>query len=228
MQDKKKLARLLIGMGMLIIGVFFVMILKSYLADKTVSAEDDKLPSILQIETENKQLANENAKLQAELTKYQQGIDAQMLASEQLAQARISSGRVSLTGKGIVITLKDSDKKISAQEEGLIHEEHLRAIVNALWNGGAEAIAINDQRLTTFTEIYCSGSYISINDTVQMPPYTITAIGNQSNLKSALKFYGWDLLDESQKNLEIPIDPVTVPSAKPVSYRYVQPANEEG
>lgn len=227
MQDKKRLARILISMGMLIIGVFFVIILKSFLADDTASADEDNLPSILQIETENKQLANENSKLQAELTKYQQGIDAQLLASEQLAKASISAGTVSLSGAGIIITLKDSDKKISASQEGLIHEEYLRAIVNALLNGGAEALAINNQRITTFTEIYCSGSYISINGSVQMPPYTITAIGNQNDLKSALEFYIWDALGDDQKKLEIPKSPVTVPAAEQYTYRYVQP-DEEG
>ncbi|AHF08896.1 MULTISPECIES: DUF881 domain-containing protein [Dehalobacter] len=236
MQDKKKMAWMMISVGMLLIGVFLVIIIKSYMADQNASSQEKNLPSLLQLEMENEQLAGENDKLLEELTKYQAGESAAALASEQLEQAKISAGLVSLSGPGIVIVLDDSDQKRSTSNGNIgnyyIHEEYLRAIVNALWNGGAEAISINDQRITSNTEIFCSGSYIKINNTRQMPPYNIVAIGNQDNLKSALQFYVWDMLGEYQqqygitRKLEIPKESVTVPAANQYSYKYAQPVKE--
>jgi uncharacterized protein YlxW (UPF0749 family) len=236
MQDKKLMARLMISVGMLLIGVFIVIVIKSYMTGQNASSQEVNLPSLLQLEMENEQLAGENDKLLAELTKYQAGASAEALASEQLEQAKISSGLVALSGPGIIIVLDDSDRDRSTGNVNdgnyYIHEEYLRAIVNALWNGGAEAVAINDQRITSNTEIFCSGSYIQINGTRQMPPYNIVAIGSQSDLKSALQFYMWDILGDYQKQFGItrepiyPKEPVTVPAAKQYTYKYAQPVKE--
>jgi len=108
----------------------------------------------------------------------------------------------------------------------------LRTLINILWNGGAEAIAVNNQRITTHTEIFCSGSYIQINGTRQMPPYKIVAIGNQDNLQSALQFYFWDKLGEYQqqygitRKLEVPSEPLRVPAAIERNYMYAEPVKE--
>jgi len=65
-----------------------------------------------------------------------------------------------------------------------------------------------------------------------MPPYRITAIGNQDQLNSALQFYFWSILGEYQekygitRELETPESPLTVPAAKEYDYRYTEPEPE--
>jgi uncharacterized protein YlxW (UPF0749 family) len=234
MQFKKKIALSLIALGMLGIGIFSMILIKAYYqTNQDTLRPDANLPSLLQLELENEQLAKENEKLWKELTKLQAGQSAAALASEQLNEARMNAGLVEITGPGIRIILDDSDLE-REHEFGnyVIHEEYLRTLINILWNGGAEAIAVNNQRVTTHTEIFCSGAFIRINGTRQMPPYRITAIGNQENLKSALQFYFWDKLGEYQqqygitRKLEVPEDPVTVPAAKEHTYKLTEPAKE--
>lgn len=234
MEKNKKIALSLITIGMFLIGIFSIIIVKSYYsAQQNTSNQEASLPGLIQLEMENEQLAKENDKLSKELTQLQEGKSAEALASEQLSEANINAGLVGLSGPGIEIILDDSDQQRNSEYGNyVIHEEYIRTLINILWNGGAEAIAVNDQRVTTFTEIFCSGSYIQINGTRQMPPYKIIAIGNQNNLKSALQFYFWDKLGEYQqqygitRKLIIPKKPVTVPASKQVTYRFAEPVKE--
>ncbi|HHV63732.1 MAG TPA: DUF881 domain-containing protein [Peptococcaceae bacterium] len=234
MQVKKNLALSLISLGLFVIGVTSVLLVKAYYtANQDVLHQDANLPSLLQLELENEQLAKENEKLWDELNKLKAGQSAAALASQQLDQARMNAALVELTGPGIRITLDDSDlERDSDYGNYVIHEEYLRTLINILWNGGAEAIAVNNQRITTHTEIFCSGAYIRINGTRQMPPYRIVAIGNQSDLTSALQFYFWDKLGEYQqqygitRKLETPEEPLTVPAGKEYDYKYAEPVKE--
>jgi len=68
-----------------------------------------------------------------------------------------------------------------------VHEYHLRDVVNLLWNAGAEAISINDERLVNTTSIYCVGSTIMVNDTRLSPPYEIRAIGDRKQIEAFLE-----------------------------------------
>jgi uncharacterized protein YlxW (UPF0749 family) len=47
---------------------------------------------------------------------------------------------------------------------------------------GAEAVAINDERVVATTSIYCVGSTIMVNDTRLSPPYRVKAIGSPEAL----------------------------------------------
>jgi uncharacterized protein YlxW (UPF0749 family) len=235
MQFNKKVALSLITLCLLAIGFFSFILIKAYYKnDRTGEAQEASLPSLIQLEMENDKLTKENEALWKELTKLQAADSTAALASQQLEEANINACLVGLSGPGIRITLDDSKQERSAPLGNyVIHEEYLRTLVNALWNGGAEAIAINNQRLTAHSEIFCSGSFIQINGTRQMPPYQIIAIGNQDNLKSALQFYSWDKLGEFQelygivRKLDIPKEPLTVPAAKAYTYKYAQPLKEE-
>ena len=110
-------------------------------------------------------------------------------------------------------------------------EQYIRYILNALWNGVAEAVAVNGQRVTTNTEVYCLGSYIQINGTPQMPPYVIDAIGDTNNLSAALKFYHWDELGVLQqqygitRKLEV-LKEDMIPAGKLRDYHYAEPVKE--
>ncbi|NLP43047.1 MAG: DUF881 domain-containing protein [Peptococcaceae bacterium] len=233
MTTKKNSALGLITLGMIIIGVLGMVLVKSYQAQYDTNLADASLPNLLQLELENEQLAKENAKLWEELAKLQAGQNEVAFASEKIKEASINAGLVPLTGLGIRIILDDSDfERDSEYGNYVIHEEYLRTLINILWNGGAEAIAVNNQRISAHTEIFCSGAYIQINGTRQMPPYRIVAIGNQDDLQSALQFYLWDILGEYQqqygitRKLEVPTEPLRVPAAIERNYMYAEPVKE--
>jgi uncharacterized protein YlxW (UPF0749 family) len=227
--------RNLLTLAAVVTGILFVLLFKSTggLNGTTVSTET-ALPNLVQTEQENQQLANENEKLKQELAKYDQGQNASVLANQQLQDAQKNAGLTSLSGPGLRITLDDSTYQAGEEDSQnyVIHEAYIRQLVNILWNGGAEAIAVNNQRITSTTEVFCSGSYIQINGTRQMTPYVIEAIGDPRNLQSALNFYYvWDQLGDFQKqygitrSLEV-LDSITVPAGKSKTFRYAEPAEE--
>ena len=227
--------RSLLGLASILLGFLFIILLKTQgVAGSQLTQQETAVPSLIQTEQENQQLSVENEKIQQELAKYAQGQSASSLADQQLQEAQMNAGVIAVTGPGVRITLDDSKRVASGQEDPssfLIHEQYIREIFNALWNGGAEAIAVNGQRVTTNTEVFCSGSYIQINGTRQMPPYVIEAIGDTNNLSAALKFYGWDKLGDFQlqygitRKLEVLKEDV-IPAGKLRDYQYAVPVKE--
>jgi uncharacterized protein YlxW (UPF0749 family) len=231
--DKKE--RFLLGLASMLLGFLFIILLKTQgVAGIQMALRETAVPSLIQTEQENQQLSVENEKIQLELVKYAQGQSATTLANQQLQEAEMNAGLIGVTGPGIRITLDDSKRAPIGHEDPtlfLIHEQYIRTILNALWNGGAEAMAVNGQRVTTNTEVYCLGSYIQINGTRQMPPYVIDAIGDTNYLSGATKFYDFDKLGYYQKQygitckLEV-LKEDMIPAGKLRAYHYAEPVKE--
>ena len=53
----------------------------------------------------------------------------------------------------------------------------IRDLVVALWHAGAEAIAINGERLVATSSIYGVGSSVLVNTAFLSPPFRLEAIG---------------------------------------------------
>ena len=231
----EKRERSLLGLGSIMIGFLFIILLKAQGATGSqMTRSETAIPSLIKTEQENQQLSADNEKIQLELDKYTQGQSASALANQQLQEAKLYAGLIAVDGPGIRITLDDSKSVVKEQEDPMpfvIHEQYIREIFNALWNGGAEAIAVNGQRVTTNTEVFCSGSYIQINGTRQMPPYVIEVIGDANTLSLALNFYGWFKLGDLQqqygitRKLEI-LEKVLIPAGKLRDYHYAEPVKE--
>ena len=59
-----------------------------------------------------------------------------------------------------------------------VFDTDIQLLVNALWASGAEAITINESRLTTTSAIRSAGDAILVNYRPLLPPYKIAAIGD--------------------------------------------------
>src|SRR5205814_4741992 len=98
----------------------------------------------------------------------------------QLQNAGLAAGLVAMRGPGLKVTLDDS-KRVKAPtgnvNDLVIHSQDVQAVVNALWRAGAEAIAINGQRLVSTSAVLCVGNTLLLNGTVHSPPYVVVAIG---------------------------------------------------
>lgn len=98
-----------------------------------------------------------------------------------LDQVSVVAGLTAVHGPGLKVTLADSD--LSEPPPGgsvndlVIHSQDVQAVVNAMWRAGAEAVAINGQRLVGTSAVLCVGNTLLLNGTVHSPPYAITAIG---------------------------------------------------
>jgi len=118
------------------------------------------------------------------------------VSQAQLDQARFLAGLTPVEGPGVVVTLNDSKKP---QPKGLppgmtppslIHDTDINQVISELRAAGAEAIAVNGQRLVATSAIRAAGPAILINNTPQAPPYTVQAIGDPQVLEAALNLRG--------------------------------------
>ncbi len=108
------------------IGYFPLYWSSLYKASADSTRPDASLPSLLQLELENEQLAKENDKLWKELTRLQAGQSAAALASQQLEEANKNAGLLEMSGPGIVIILDDSNQDRNSEYGNyVIHEEYL-------------------------------------------------------------------------------------------------------
>ncbi|MFF7633337.1 DUF881 domain-containing protein [Kitasatospora sp. NPDC008050] len=68
-----------------------------------------------------------------------------------------------------------------------LHDRDLQLIVNGLWQAGAEAIAVNGQRLTALSAIRAAGDAILVDNRPLVPPYTVLAVGDEKRLPGAFQ-----------------------------------------
>ncbi len=116
------------------------------------------------------------------------GLRSEQLSSTQTGralQARLSRlgatvGASPVSGPGMVVTVDDAPDATSDRERVL--DGDLQRLVNGLWEAGAEAISINDQRLTQLSAIRTAGDAIHVNFKPLRPPYTVSVIGNPDQL----------------------------------------------
>ncbi len=99
-------------------------------------------------------------------------------AEEALA---LAAGTTAVSGPGLVVKL--SDAPIEKGEDrtrfdgSRVQDSDLQLVVNALFASGAEAVAINDNRVVAVTPIRAAGGTIVVNYRPVNSPYRVVAIG---------------------------------------------------
>jgi uncharacterized protein YlxW (UPF0749 family) len=138
--------------------------------------------------------------------------------ANQLATLGVAAGTVAVSGPGLVITTDNADSSQGAG--GTILDTDLQALVNALWESGAEAIAIDGHRLTSLTSIRFAGQAITVDYRSLSPPYVITVIGDTDTMPARLlqtpgvqtwlglqANFGITFETEVKDNITVPADP---------------------
>lgn len=163
-----------------------------------VEMELELQEELLAIREENQRLEEQLALLQTETAQMEESLTAHKgtieMLYEELEKTRMMAATVPVTGPGLVIVLNDSPlaKTVPPEEKDnyLVHVEDLRAIVNDLFLAGAEAIAINGQRLGPVSSLRCIGPVIYINGKQMAPPFKVEAIGPGDVLETAMNLPG--------------------------------------
>lgn len=104
-------------------------------------------------------------------------------ASADASQLGVLAGTLPVSGPGIVIGLDDTAAVNSAER---IQDFDLQVLVNALWESGAEAVAVDGQRLSTTSAIRNAGEAVLVNLTPLTGPYVVEAIGDPTSLQVRL------------------------------------------
>ncbi len=108
----------------------------------------------------------------AELTSATVGIDPAYEELRLLASARPASG------PGVRVTIEPS-----GGVGGDVTDRDLQVLVNAFWYAGAEAIAINGQRIGSLTSIRFAAGVIKVNYDPIDAPYELAVIGDPDTLE---------------------------------------------
>ncbi|WP_149360270.1 DUF881 domain-containing protein [Lolliginicoccus suaedae] len=135
--------------------------------------------------------------LAAEIARRQSTIgttDARVAATlESLSALAASSNRGPVEGEGVTVTLTDASRdqqgnypSEAAPDDLVVHQQDLQSVINALWAGGAIAIQVQDQRITTLSAPRCIGNTLLLHGRAYSPPYVITAIGEPEDLVEEL------------------------------------------
>jgi len=121
---------------------------------------------LLRAQEEIEQLREEVDKLRQQIRDYEQAMAEGKAATERLTaelnRLRVLAGLTRVRGPGVIVWLTDAPKPASPEDpsSGIVHDTDLLMIVNELRNAGAEAIAINNQRVVATTAIRCVGNLI--------------------------------------------------------------------
>ena len=203
-------------------------------ADAAKRARKDLVNQINTQTAQSDQLQKQLDDLRAEVASAR---DAALAASgrgsalqREIAELETVAGTQAVEGNGVEVTLdnaKDTSNPDTASL-GVIYDRDIQAVVDALFASGAEAIAVNGERLTTRTAIREAGDAILVDYRPLAPPYHIDAIG-PPDLKTAFlrtqtgtlyenwrQVYGLGFSVDSRERL-------TLPSAAEPVVRYAEP-----
>lgn len=132
-------------------------------------------------------------------------------------QLEIALGQIPVKGPGITVTIPP--------DSNIVYLD-LVDIVNELWASQAEAISINNQRITPWSTIYWNKDRLTItlNGNDISFPCTIKAIGSPSTLQSGLQLLG-GVLDNLAVYKIYPVvkqsPELDLPGATPPTFHYL-------
>lgn len=95
---------------------------------------------------------------------------------------QVATGAQAVKGKGIVVALKDGPD-VGDSSDNRVRDVDVRSVVSALWQSGAEAIAVNGKRLTATSAIRSAGDAILVDLTGLSAPYEVSAIGDPDQME---------------------------------------------
>lgn len=179
----------------LILGVMLSMqfrVTRDIQQNEAIQRTQDLSNQVAQMKKERDILQAQVERMRAQLDKLSTGPLAPQL-KEEMDRAEVLAGITDLTGTGVEVTLKDSSTSLKPGDNPnlyVVHDEDILKVVNELKAAGAEAIAVNGQRLIAASEISCSGPIIRMNKKPLAPPFVITAIGSPDTMESALNMKG--------------------------------------
>jgi uncharacterized protein YlxW (UPF0749 family) len=110
------------------------------------------------------------------------------LLDGQLGTLELAAAQRPVTGPGLRITLDDAVAPGPGSQGdpslGRVLDRDLQMVVNGLWAAGAEAVSVNDQRLTSLSAIRSAGDAILVDYRPLTRPYVVEAIGDPRTIEA--------------------------------------------
>lgn len=151
-------------------------------------------------------LVEANAELRAEINTLEAQLDSYRSAGssglleplvEELNRIKMVNGLVEVSGPGITVRIS-----------GPLNALNLQDLVNELRNAGAEAIALNGERLVLRSAVTVDDQgWLTVDDARLASPYVFEAVGDSKTLETALLRSGGliAVLEHSHTDLQVDI-----------------------
>jgi uncharacterized protein YlxW (UPF0749 family) len=163
-------------------------------APESAKVHDGLVSRVRAAQNENDRLAGQAQKLNTELNGLRnQALSGDGPLSRQLDRDQLLAGQDAASGPGLQVVLSEPPRSTGASPPGraasapvgtpnILTDRDVRSVVNELWADGAEAISVNDVRLTPTSAIRFAGDAVLVDFAPITSPYTIRAIGNADDL----------------------------------------------
>ncbi|MBA2946775.1 DUF881 domain-containing protein [Streptomyces himalayensis] len=155
------------------------------------------------------------------------------------------SGATAVHGPGVQLVVDDAKEADTSagggprqtsgfSDTGRVRDRDMQRVVNGLWQSGAEAVAINGQRLTALSAIRAAGDAILVDNKPLAPPYTLLVVGDGRKLSTRFQNSAdGQYLHALQENFGIRTsisveDDVRLPAAPSVIVRTAEPKAGKG
>lgn len=163
------------------------------------------------------------AALRARVGQLERGVArlADQQQGQEVARRRLElgTGFIAVRGPGVRVTVTPAPEADDAQE---VKDADLRLLVNGLFEAGAEAVAVNGQRISSATAIRTSGVAIGVNFVGIAPPYVVEAVGDTRTLAARFAdsttgqyfaanaaYYGFTYTVDNEDDLRLPAAPAS-------------------
>lgn len=172
----------------------------------------------------------------SKLKKYDSGDVKKLKVLEEIEKEvsnnNIIIGKTDVKGTGIKIILDDGNNDINDfSSRQLIHDADISEVINDLQNAGAEAIAVNGERIIYNNYSLCWGDLIKLNGVKIVAPFYIDAIGNENVLYNYLTEESTHTQDLKLRQVKISIvmaeDISILAYTGNFKYNYMSNANEK-
>ena len=163
-------------------------------APEAAKVHDSLVARVRAAQDRNDGLAAQAQRLSSALTTLRdQALSGNGALSGQLDRDQLLAGQTAAVGPGLQVRLTEPPPTSGSSQPGragsipigagnILTDRDVRSVVNELWADGAEAISVNNVRLTPTSAIRFAGEAVLVDFAPITSPYQIRAIGNADNL----------------------------------------------
>jgi uncharacterized protein YlxW (UPF0749 family) len=202
MRVGKWTSQILLAVACLVLGLLLAIQLRTERAAEQAARSEDWEFVVANLVDSNARLREQIEALETQLAGLEDARSgATVLQSlvDEVNQLRIENGQVEVSGPGVEVFIA-----------GPISVLDLHDLINELRNAGAEALALNEERLVAWSAISTDGEQVTVDGQPVQSPYRLLAIGDSHTLDVALNRPGGlvDLLQKANRDVSISVEEV--------------------
>lgn len=172
----------------LLLGIIIAMQYRSVKVNNSLAVYEqqrvnDLIIDLLREQENNQQLQKRIDELQRDIENLRTGTNTEnetiQRLRKEIEELEILAGLKTVKGKGIIVT-------IDSVGSAIVDDSNILSVLNELRAADVQALAVNDERIISTSEVRRVGSYMMVNGRKLLPPYVIKAIADPEKLENSL------------------------------------------